>query len=290
MKIPFVKMSGAGNDVILVDHRDRALVGREEELARFACHRRFGVGADALILLEDASDADFHVRFFNPDGGEYALCGNGARCVPLFAKELGFEGPRYRFTSASGRHVGEMLADGGGRIELPPVREVKLDIPADVDGRAVTLDWGDIGVPHAALWVDDVDAVPIERWGAHLRAHPAFGPHGTNVSFVQRLRDGSLRIRTFERGVEGETWACGSGSSVVATIAVRRGWCVSPVRLTVRAGGTLVVRVSADAKDPLLLEGPVQRCFEGVMEFAGGETGRAPAISAAGARPARESA
>ena len=266
MRIPFVKMSGAGNDMILVDHRARPLAGHEAAFARAACHRRFGIGADAVILLEDSAIADFHVRFFNPDGGEYALCGNGVRCVPRFATRIGIPGPHYEFTSDSGRHRGEMLASGDGRIELPPVRRLRLDVEADLDGRPVRLDWGDIGVPHAALWVDDVDAVPIERWGPHLRHHAAFGPEGTNVSFVQRAAE-SLRIRTFERGVEGETWACGSGSSVVATIAVRRGWCSSPVRLRVRAGGVLIVGVPAVEGAPLTLEGPVTLSFEGIFEF-----------------------
>lgn len=267
MRVRFVKMSGAGNDMILVDHRTRALAGREVEFARFACHRRFGIGGDAVILLEDDPDADFRVRFFNPDGGEYALCGNGARCVPSFAAGIGLPGPRYEFASASGRHVGEMLADGTGRIELPPVREVRLDIAADLEGRAVTLDWGDIGVPHAAFWVEDVDRVPIERWGPHFRHHAAFAPDGTNVSFVQRVDERRLRIRTFERGVEGETWACGSGSAVVATIACRRGRVASPVSLSVRGGGELVVHVPPKLGAPVLLEGPVTRCFEGFTDF-----------------------
>jgi diaminopimelate epimerase len=267
MRIPFVKMSGAGNDVVLVDHRERFLAGREPEFARAALDRRFGIGADALVLLERAHDADFRVRFFNPDGGEYALCGNGARCVLRFAARIGIPGPRYDFTSDSGRHRGEMLANGEGRIELPAVREVRLDVVADIDGREVRLDWGDIGVPHAALWVDDVDAVPIDRWGRHLRDHAAFGPEGTNVSFVQRLGPARLRIRTFERGVEGETWACGSGSSVVATIACRRGWATSPVELVVKGGGPLRVRVPSAPGEPIQLEGPVHVCCDGHVDF-----------------------
>jgi diaminopimelate epimerase len=267
MRIPFVKMSGAGNDAILVDHRNPFLAGHESEFARAVCARRFSVGADALILLESSPVADFHVRFFNPDGGEYALCGNGARCVPLFAREIGIAGPRYEFTSDSGRHRGEMLANGEGSIELPAVRAVRLDVAADLDGRPVRLDWGDIGVPHAALWVDDVDVVPIERWGPHLRHHRAFGPEGTNVSFVQRVPDGTLRLRTFERGVEGETWACGSGSCVVATIACQRGWAASPVELGVRGGGPLRVHVPREPGGPLRLEGPVLRCFDGKVSF-----------------------
>jgi diaminopimelate epimerase len=128
MRIPFVKMSGAGNDMILVDHRGRFLAGGESELARRACDRRFGVGADGLILLEESDRADFAVRFFNPDGGEYGLCGNGARCVPFFAAELGFPGPVHRFDSASGILRGEVTGEGRARVDLAPVGGIRLGI------------------------------------------------------------------------------------------------------------------------------------------------------------------
>ena len=268
MTVSFVKMSGAGNDMILVDHRDRALAGREPVLARRACDRRFGVGADGLILLEEDDDADFRVRFFNPDGSEYALCGNGARCVPLFARELGLPGPRYEFRSDSGRHVGEMVDDTTGRIELPGVRTLRHDVEAALDGRSVRLDWGDIGVPHAAHWVDDVDAVPIDSWGPQLRRAAAFDPDGTNVSFVERRGHGSLRMRTFERGVEGETWACGSGSAVVATLARSRGWADRRVRIEVR-GGRLTLDLPPEPGGSIGLTGPVVRCCQGTLELDG---------------------
>lgn len=267
MNIPFVKMSGAGNDMILVDHRDRRLAGREREFARLACHRRLGVGADGVILLEEDDSADFRVRFFNPDGGEYGLCGNGARCVPLFAAELGIPGPRYSFRSDSGSHVGEMIDGETGRIELPGVREIRLDIEARLDGRAVAVDWGDIGVPHAALWVENSAQVPIETWGPQLRAAPAFGPGGTNISFVERQGRGEFRMRTFERGVEGETWACGSGSAVVATIAQARGWAGRTASVEVR-GGRLTLGLPPEPGGPISLTGPVTRCFEGTLRLA----------------------
>lgn len=266
MKIPFVKMSGAGNDMILVDHRRRFLAGRERELALAACDRRFGVGADGVILLEEDPEADFRVRFFNPDGGEYALCGNGARCVPLFAAELGFPGPRYSFRSDSGRHVGEMVDAETGSIELPAVREIRLDIACVLDEQGVSLDWGDIGVPHAALWVPSVDDVPVERWGPQLRADPAFGPEGTNVSFVELVAARHLRMRTFERGVEGETWACGSGAAVVATLATARGHGGGPIEIEAR-GGRLTLTVPSDPGGPIGLTGPVTRCCEGFFEL-----------------------
>lgn len=270
MIVPFVKMSGAGNDMILVDHRAPFLEGNEAQFAQIACDRRDGVGADGVILLErdDTGTADFFVRFFNPDGGEYGLCGNGARCVPRFARELGFSGPSVRFRSLSGIHEGQMIGEDRGRVTLAPVRMVRLDIPVDLEGVARTMDWGDIGVPHGAFWVDNVDAVPIETWGAHLRQHSAFGTGGTNVSFVQRVAPGKLRIRTFERGVEGETHACGSGSAVAATIARERGFAGDRVELAVRSGETLVIDLPpAGSAAPPTLEGPVRRAFEGTLTF-----------------------
>jgi diaminopimelate epimerase len=268
MKIPFVKMSGAGNDMILIDHRTRFLAGREIDFVRAACERRSGIGADAVLLVEPEDGFDFRVRFFNPDGGEYGLCGNGARCIPRFAREIGIPGPRYRFVTSSGEHEAWETAYDRARVTLSIVRETRLQIPVDVNGAAATMDWGDIGVPHAVMWVEDVNRVPIETWGAHLRRHPAFGPEGSNVSFAQVLGPGNLAIRTFERGVEGETLACGSGSAVAATLARERGVAGDQVDLKVRSGETLSIELPprGTPKAPIL-EGPIQRCFEGVIDF-----------------------
>jgi diaminopimelate epimerase len=265
MNVPFVKMSGAGNDMILVDHRAPFLNGSESAFARAACERREGIGADGLILVETDVSLDFSVRFFNPDGGEYDLCGNGARCLPLYVRELGLPGPEYRFRSRSGTHDAAMIDESTGRIRLPEVREIRLDVPVELDGRPVTMDWGDIGVPHAAYWTSDVPSVPIDVWGPQLRHHAAFGPGGTNVSFVERLGDDHLRLRTFERGVEGETLACGSGSTVVATLARRRGLVGNRVHLDVASGATLRVLLQDDG--PPWLEGPVRRCFSGLFAW-----------------------
>jgi diaminopimelate epimerase len=141
MNVPFVKMSGAGNDMILVDHRAPFLNGSESAFARAACERREGIGADGLILVETDVSLDFSVRFFNPDGGEYDLCGNGARCLPLYVRELGLPGPEYRFRSRSGTHDAAMIDESTDRIRLPEVREIRLDVPVELDGRPVTMDW-----------------------------------------------------------------------------------------------------------------------------------------------------
>ncbi|MBZ0269344.1 diaminopimelate epimerase [bacterium] len=266
MRIPFVKMSGAGNDMILVDHRDRVLAGREGEFARQACDRRFGIGADGVILLEPDDETDFLVRFFNPDGGEYGLCGNGARCMPHFAAELGLAPDRVTFRSDSGRHVGEILGPDTARVELPPVRELRQDLEAELEGRPVLLDWGDIGVPHAVHWVADTESVPVDTWGAILRRAPVFGAEGSNVSFVEVRGDGKLRMRTFERGVEGETWACASGAAVAASLAALRGHGKGAITVDVR-GGRLVLTVPGSPGSAILLEGPVHRCCEGVFDL-----------------------
>lgn len=277
MRIPFVKMCGAGNDMILVDHRARFLGERLEAFVRAACHRRYGVGADGLILIEEDPELDFRVRFFNPDGGEYGLCGNGSRCLPFFAAEIGLEGPVYRFRSDSGIHEGRALGPDRARIRLTPVHETRLDIPVELDGAPCTMDWGDIGVPHGVHWVDDVAAVPIESWGPQLRSHAAFAPDGTNVSFVQPLGDSRLAIRTFERGVEGETWACGSGSAVVATVARERGLVGSRVEFRVHSGEELVIHLAGPGEAPDL-EGGARRCCEGTLDLEGLLAGPLPEI------------
>jgi diaminopimelate epimerase len=266
MKVPFAKMSGAGNDMVLIDHRARFLRGSEVEFVRAVCHRRYGVGADGLILLERDREHDFFVRFFNPDGGEYGLCGNGSRCLPRFAREIGLPGPDYVFRSLSGVHRARLIDEGTARVSLSPIRELRFDIPVDLEGEPRQMDWGDIGVPHGALWVEDVAQVPMERWGPHLRYHPAFAPQGTNVSFVQVLGGDRLAIRTYERGIEGETWACGSGSAVVAALAHRKGLTGACVEFRVYSGETLTIRLDPDPTAAPELEGSARWCFEGVLE------------------------
>jgi diaminopimelate epimerase len=266
VNIAFLKMCGAGNDMILIDHRPGFLRGREEAFARAVCERRYGIGADVLVLLEEDEETQFLVRFFNPDGGEYGLCGNGVRGVPLFAQELGFPGPRFTFRSSSGVHEGAMVSERTARVRLAPVREMRFDIPVEGEEGITALDWGDIGVPHAAVWVRDVSGIHVAAAGARLRNHPAFAPHGTNVSFLERTGPDHLLIRTFERGVEGETLACGSGSAVAATLARARGIVGDRVRFVVRSGEELVVHLAPGDGLAPELEGPIDRSFEGTVE------------------------
>ena len=261
--VPFVKMSGAGNDFVLMDNR--AGVFREERksgLARRICRRRVGVGADGLILIEAAANgaADFAMRYFNADGSEGALCGNGTRCAAVFAREIGAAAVSQRIATPAGVLRAEILDGGAVRVEVArpgAIRRLRLgDLPGgDAEVFALT-----VGVPHAVEVVADLEAVDADRRGAAIRHHPAF-PEGANANFVA-LGAGEMRLRTFERGVEAETLACGTGAAAAAAVARRFfGWSAA-ARVRVRSGDLLRVDLGSD---PPWLEGPVRRVYDGVL-------------------------
>ena len=238
--VPFSKMSGSGNDFVLIDHRRRFL--DEDRLNAFVagiCRRRLSVGADGVILIEPSQTADFRWRFFNSDGSSAAMCGNGARCAARFAHLQGVCGPDMRFETGAG----EIEAHVSGRR----VR-VKMTDPGPLEsGRRLELSNGslgmsciDTGVPHAVVLVDDVAAVDVAALGREIRFHPRFAPAGTNVDFISREREG-IAIRTYERGVEAETLACGTGSVAGALVAAVEFGLPAPVRVRTASGDTLTI-------------------------------------------------
>lgn len=248
----FWKLSGAGNDFVLVEGPLAA--ARARALARRLCDRREGVGADGLLVAERG-----RVRYLNADGSD-AFCGNGARCAAWWLSRRGWGGSSF---SLSGVAVKAAVAAGSGRVRMPdatPVRRLKVR----AEGRSWDVRFLDTGVPHAVVVVaaKDLAAFPVARVGHALRRHRAFGPAGTNVDFVAAV-PGGLRLRTYERGVEDETLACGTGA-VAAALAARGG---RAGRTRVRAlGGTLTVAFSP-RKDggfaDVWLEGPVRQTFTG---------------------------
>ena len=219
--IPFSKMTGSGNDFVMVDNRRELLA--EGELVPFTqavCPRRTSVGADGAIFLqrpEPGSGLAFHMRYFNADGSEADMCGNGARCIALFAAEHGAAGQQMRFQTGAGP-IEAWITAAGVKVELtrpsPIARRRLEDLPAEL-AEVYHLD---TGVPHAVVFAADAAAVDVRDWGRRLRHHGAFAPAGTNVNFVQRA-DGGLAIRTYERGVEDETLACGTGATASALAA-----------------------------------------------------------------------
>lgn len=267
LPIPFWKMSGAGNDFIVIDHR-KPMIPEERmaEFARLVCRRKFSVGADGLFLIEPSSKADFKWRFFNADGSEAEMCGNGARCVARFAYMQGIAAARMRFETLAGI-IDATVADTQATIRMTPPHSFRFDRQIEVAGQMFMVHSVDTGVPHAVIFVDDLAIVDVVGLGRLIRHHPVFAPAGTNVNFVGRTESG-FGIRTYERGVEDETMACGTGVVAGALIAAAKGLADSPVEMTTSGGIALKVQFSGtqgeDAGQVLLI-GPAHLVFKGEL-------------------------
>jgi diaminopimelate epimerase len=263
----FYKMSGSGNDFILVDNRGGIVA--EEQLDQFIasiCRRKLSVGADGVILIESTDRADFKWRFFNADGGEAEMCGNGGRCAARLAFLKGIAGPTLSFETKAGIIRAEVMGERV-KLEMPQPTQPELDYAVEVDGKTVMVNSVTVGVPHVVIWVPDVETSPVFERGRAIRYHERYAPAGTNVNFVQQVDDGSFAIRTYERGVEDETLACGTGSVATALVAASRGITVSPTLLHTRGGETLRIHFE-QAKDgfhSVYLEGEARVIYEGKL-------------------------
>lgn len=253
--LEFFKMSGAGNDFIVGDDRAGAWSAFDvSALARGLCRRRLSVGADGLILLQASKRARFRMRIFNPDGGEAAMCGNGGRCAARFAFLKVIAGRQMTVEIQSGAVQAEVLPEGAVRIEMPLRPSVPKALSLELDGRAVGGYTVDAGVPHLVVFVREIATTPVESLGRRLRSHPAFGEGGANVDFVGPADpDGSIPVRTFERGVEGETLACGTGAAAVAWLLHHVGTRPDAVRLRMRSGKVLKAEVRREEGRPPVL-------------------------------------
>ena len=286
--VPFTKMNGAGNDFVVLDNRFLRFSADElEALARQACPRRTGVGADGLLALDEpdaGTDADFRMRYRNADGSLATMCGNGARCLARFAARagLGTADPDGTVSVAFDTDGGPYRARVAGRSGSGPV---ELDVPPPRDfGRAAVDGADDVlriwtGTEHAVVFTPDVDAADVAGTGPRLRHDAAFAPAGTNVNFVEVVEAGErprVRARTFEKGVEAETLACGTGA-MAAALAARLAGRIDGAdggRQSVAVempGGTLTVgfRVAGEAVSDLTLAGPADTVYEGTLEWAG---------------------
>ena len=267
LPIPFWKMSGAGNDFLVIDHR-KPLIPKElmAEFARRVCRRKFSVGADGLFLIEPSDKADFKWRFFNADGSEAEMCGNGARCVARFAYMHGIAAARMQFETLAGI-IDATVADTQVTIRMTSPHSFRFDRQVEVEGQLLMVHSVDTGVPHAVIFVDDIQATDVVGLGRQLRHHPVFAPAGTNVNFVGRSGD-NLAIRTYERGVEDETMACGTGVVAGALIAAAKGMADSPVAMVTSGGIALRVQFTGnkgEAVDQVLLKGPAHLIYKGEL-------------------------
>jgi diaminopimelate epimerase len=269
MKIAFWKMHGAANDFILVDDRAQTFPATDRAWLAQLMARRTGIGSEGLLLVQPSERADFRMRFFNPDGGEAEMCGNGARCIARFAYDRGVAPAHMQIETAAGTVRADLLGTRV-RLHLPPPCAWQLDRRLTAEGRAWTYHFVNTGVPHAVVEVADLAAVDVARVGAALRHHAAFAPRGTNVNFVQITTDGAVRVRTFERGVEAETLACGTGMVACALIAGKLGRVRPPVRLRPASGDELEVNfaLTADGAEAVTLLGPAEYVFQGELRYA----------------------
>jgi diaminopimelate epimerase len=275
MTVPFLKMHGAANDFVVVDHRAPFLPEPLAVWVRDVCHRRRGVGADGVLLLESDVEFDFSMRYFNADGEPAEFCGNGARCLARLGLDLGLgRGGEVRFRTAAGVKRGRRSADGKdielefGRIETP-----SAPMTIEAAGRAFVGRLIHSGVPHFVTEVDHLDVVPVAEWGSAIRHHARFGAPGANVDFIARLAPGRIAMRTYERGVEGETLACGSGAMASALWASEAG-DPSPVRVRTAGGDELRVSfLRRDGEYDVQLMGPAEVAFRGEWTGSGAEAG-----------------
>lgn len=267
-KINFTKMTASGNDFVIIDNFSGGVsVSDWSEFARRVCRRALSVGADGLIIIEPSEEADFTWKFYNSDGSLPEMCGNGGRCAARFAYLNGLAGPKLIFKTLAGIIEAEMVDSRLVKIKLMPAQGLERDIPLDLAGSTLQLDVINTGVPHAVLFVPDLEGCDLVGLGRQIRGHARFKPQGTNANFVQVVDKSTLKIRTYERGVEGETLACGTGATAAALVAANRNLVVSPVCVQTRGGGQLTVYFENRGPEfgAVHLEGEVRLVYEGVL-------------------------
>lgn len=271
MNIPFFKMHGAANDFILVDDRAQTFPVRDRAWMAGLCERRRGVGAEGVILIQPSATAHFRMRFFNPDGGEAEMCGNGARCVARLTFELGIAPSAMRIETVAGELQAEVLEGGEQvRLRMTPPTGWALRQHLAVGDRWVEYQFVNTGVPHVVIEVGDLAGADVAGLGRMIRYHERFQPAGTNVNFVQVTGASSIRVRTYERGVEAETLACGTGIVASVVCMAKIGRISLPATVVPASGDTLTVAAEWGADGSVhnvMLAGPAVRVFEGIVKY-----------------------
>lgn len=260
MNIKFSKYQGAGNDFILIDHRESELKNIENKLVAQLCDRRFGIGADGLMFLTNHDNYDFEMVYYNADGKIGSMCGNGGRCIVAFAKSLGIIDFETDFLAVDGPHYAKISTEGNW-VELQ-----MIDVDSiNKDGNAFVLNTGS---PHYVAQVDYLASLDVFKAGKEIRNNDTYKANGINVNFVEQKSD-HLFVRTFERGVEDETYACGTGVTAVAMAMAQQkapGYIETPIKVL---GGKLQVNFNYDGNKftNVFLCGPAEKVFEGEMSL-----------------------
>jgi len=265
--IEFYKMSGSGNDFIIIDNLDLSLnVGNLPAFVRRVCERKISVGADGLLLIEPSKTVNFKWQFFNSDGSVAEMCGNASRCVARYAYLKGIAPKKMSFETLAGV-ISAVVNDDVVKVKLTDPSPVQSIGKLIFDDSQFVLDSIDTGVPHAVTFVDNLDACTVLEWGRKIRRHECFQPKGTNANFATVIDRHKIRVRTYERGVEDETLACGTGDVASVLVAASRGLVDSPVDVIVQSGD--IMRIYFTKKDDffgeIYLEGKVKIVYQGLL-------------------------
>ena len=269
MHIPFTKMQGAGNDFIVIESFDAAISLSPDQI-RQLCHRRFGIGADGLILLAKSPKSDFDAQmiYFNANGSRGEMCGNGVRCLAAAAFDRGFgKNDKLRILTDAGPVKAALLKNDLYEVDMPEPTDFKLKIELEIIGKQLLLHLINTGVPHIVHFCNDIDTINLANLGPAIRYHDAFSPQGVNVNIAQIDTDQTIRIRTYERGVENETLACGTGATATALIAHLLHKIEKPVPIEVASGEILTVdfEKSGGQFSNVTLSGPAKTVFHGTF-------------------------
>jgi diaminopimelate epimerase len=260
MELTFYKYQGTGNDFVMIDNRQATFPVSNVKLIESLCDRRFGIGADGLILLENDTQADFKMVYFNSDGNQSTMCGNGGRCIVAFAKKLKIIDNQAAFNAIDGLHHAKIAADETVSLQMKNVETI------NVTPKYVFLDTGS---PHHVEMVSDLKNFDIKQNGAEIRYSTLYGKSGSNVNFVEQINKNTFAIRTYERGVEDETLSCGTGATAVAIAMKKIGKTDSnDININVQGGNLSVSFTPMDTIfTNVFLKGPAKFVFEGVISI-----------------------
>lgn len=262
IRIRFSKMAAAGNDFIVIDNRRRIFQDTDKTFIQNLCAFHTGIGADGILLLEKSSMANFKMRIFNPDGSEPNMCGNGARCISMYAWEHKLIPKIFAFETLAGKIRAEIVSNDKVKIYLGAPKDIKLNQSIQLESKPVKIHSVNTGVPHAIIYAPYLNKIDAQKLGKLVRWSRLFQPEGTNVDFVQVLGKNRIAVRTYERGVEGETLACGTGVTASAIISALVHKLKPVIYVETKSGDILVV----DTND-VSLTGSVRTVFEGKLNW-----------------------
>ncbi|MDR0915176.1 MAG: diaminopimelate epimerase [Endomicrobium sp.] len=270
MEIKFLKITAAGNDFIVIDNRYKLILPQHYTVvAKKLCNRKYAVGADGLILLESSNMADFKMKYLNSDGSHASMCGNGGRAIATFAYNLHIiNSKKMIFETDAGLVNAEILLNDKVKLHIYNPSNIKTNMQILVEDRIFKIDFINTGVPHVVIFVKDINNIDVSKYGQLIRYHDQFKQiGGTNVNFVKVKNNNTILVRTYERGVEGETLACGTGITASGIITVLKGLTKAPINVISQGGDILIVSFNLVQGKPtnVTLEGPVSISFKGFI-------------------------